>query len=66
MKRSSEMIEGPEAWKRFERAMKAVIAVPHSEIKRKIEEHRKDAALNPNRRGPKKKPKRASRALDAS
>jgi hypothetical protein len=55
MKKQSEMIEGPEAWKRFEGAMKAVLAVPHAEIQRRIAEHRKASASNPNRRGPKRK-----------
>jgi hypothetical protein len=50
-----EMLEGPEAYRRFEKAMKKVLAVPHSEIQRRIEEHRKEAAKNPNRRGPKVK-----------
>ncbi len=49
------MIEGTEAFKRFETTMKRVLSVPHSEIKRRIEEHRKQAALNPNKRGPKRK-----------
>ena len=36
-------------------ALKAVVAVPHAEVQRRIEEHRKEAAKNPNRRGPKPK-----------
>jgi len=32
-----------------------VLAVPHSVIKERVEQHRKQAALNPNRRGPKPK-----------
>jgi len=57
MKSKPEMIEGPEAFTRFENAMKKIIAVPHSEIQKRIEEHRKEVALNPNRRGPKPKRK---------
>ena len=59
MKRmKTEMIEGPEAFQRFKNAMKAVISVPHSVIQQRIEEHRRQAAKNPNRRGPKPKRKR--------
>ena len=50
MKRQTEMVEGPEAWKRFEGVMKGVLAVPHSEIQRRIKEHRRKAASNPNQR----------------
>jgi hypothetical protein len=59
MKKAStpELIEGPEAYKRFENAMRAVIAVPHAVIQKRIEEQRKQAALNPRRRGPKPKVK---------
>ena len=57
MKPQPEMIEGTAAFTRFENAMKKILAVPHSEIKRRIEEYRKQAAANPNKRGPKSKPK---------
>jgi len=58
MKPHAEMIEGPEAFQRFKNAMKAVISVPHSVIQQRIEEHRRSAAKNPNKRGPKTKVKR--------
>jgi hypothetical protein len=60
MKAKPEMVEGPESWQRFEGAMKRVLAVPHSEIKRRIEEEHKRSAANPNRRGPKPKAKKPS------
>jgi hypothetical protein len=58
MKPPAEMHEGPEAYQRFKTAMKAVLAVPHSVIQARIEEHRRQAAKNPNKRGPKPKGKR--------
>jgi hypothetical protein len=57
MKPPAEMIEGKEAFARFENAMRAVVAVPHAVIKKHIEEHRKAVDANPNRRGPKRKAK---------
>jgi hypothetical protein len=55
MKTKLEYVEGPEAWTRFQNAMKKVVSVPHAEIQRRIEEHREQAAKNPNKRGPKPK-----------
>jgi hypothetical protein len=59
MKPKPEYVEGPEAWKRFEGAMRKALAVPHSEIQRRLEAERQRAAQNPRKRGP--KPKVSSR-----
>lgn len=37
MKRTPEYVEGTEAFTRFQNAMKAVLAVPHDELKRRLE-----------------------------
>jgi hypothetical protein len=42
---------------RFTALVDRVLAVPRSVIKRRVEEHRKQAAQNPNRPGPKPKRK---------
>jgi hypothetical protein len=63
--RTSEMVEGPEAFERFNNAMKSIIAVPHFVIKQRIEEHRKQAAMNPNKRGPKPKQKNNTHAANS-
>ena len=55
--KTPEYVEGSEAWDRFQRAMKGVLAVPHAEIQRRIEQQRKEAARNPHRRGPKPRKK---------
>jgi hypothetical protein len=55
MTKKPEMLEGPAAFERFRDGMKAVLAVPHSVVQKRIEEHRAQAANNPNRRGPKPK-----------
>jgi hypothetical protein len=55
MVKKPEMIEGPAAFQRFRDGMKAALAVPHSELQKRIEAHREQAAKNPNRRGPKPK-----------
>ena len=43
----------------FTELVDRVLSVPHSEIQKRVEEHRKAAAKNPHRRGPKPKRKRA-------
>jgi hypothetical protein len=44
-------------YERFTALVDRVLAVPHSVIKERVEEHRKEAAKNPNRPGPKPKRK---------
>jgi len=44
-------------YERFTALVDRVLAVPHGVIKKRVEEHRKQAAANPNRRGPKPKQK---------
>jgi hypothetical protein len=53
MKTPGEMVEGPDAFKRFDALMTNVLKVPHSVVQERIEEHRKASAKNPRRRGPK-------------
>jgi hypothetical protein len=57
MKAKPEYEEGPEAWQRFDGAMRKVLTVSHIEIQRRIEAERQKAALNPRKRGPKSKAK---------
>jgi hypothetical protein len=40
---------------RFTDLVDTVLSVPHGVVKRRIEEHRREAARNPRRRGPKPK-----------
>lgn len=39
----------------FRRVLHRVVSVPRDTIRQRVEEHRADAAKNPNRRGPKPK-----------
>jgi hypothetical protein len=55
-----EYVEGPEAFTRFQNAMKTVLTVSHEEIQRRIAAEKEKAALNPRKRGPKPKRKPAS------
>ena len=47
----------PTEYERFTSFVDRVLAVPHDVIKQRVEAHRTQAALNPNRRGPKPKQK---------
>jgi hypothetical protein len=60
MKRTPEMIEGPEAFTRFDNLVGSVLSIPRSVILKREAEYKKQAALNPHKRGP--KPKRKSSA----
>ena len=44
-------------YERFTNLVDGVLAVPHSVIKQRIEEHRKQADTNPSKPGPKRKAK---------
>ncbi len=50
-----ECNEGPEAFQRFDAAMRQLLSVPHSTLVRRERAYQKKKAANPNRRGPKRK-----------
>jgi hypothetical protein len=64
MKRQPEMIEGTEAFTRFDNAVKSILSVPREELLRREAAYKAKAALNPRKRGPKSKQKSVS--LDRS
>jgi hypothetical protein len=49
------MIEGPEAFRRFDSLVGSLLAVSREELKRREVEYKKKVALNPKKRGPKPK-----------
>jgi hypothetical protein len=53
----------PDQFAKFDAAVRKILTAPHAEIVRREQEHRRQSALNPNRRGP--KPKGASRVPGA-
>jgi hypothetical protein len=52
-----DYIEGPEAFKRFDEGTRQILSVPRSTLLRRERAYKKQAAENPNRRGPKPKVK---------
>jgi hypothetical protein len=54
-KPNPEFDEGPQIATRFKAALKKIVSVPRSEIHKREAEYQKRAALNPRRRGPKRK-----------
>ena len=59
--KEAEIIEGEQAFTRFDETIRAILAVPRSEIIRREEDYKRQSELNPHKRGPKKKRKSASR-----
>lgn len=57
MKPQPKLTEGPTAFANFQSAMAKIITVPKAELLRREAEYKKVADANPNKRGPKKKPK---------
>jgi hypothetical protein len=53
-------------YERFTSLIDRVLAVPHSVIKERVEEHRRQAAMNPNRPGPKPKRIKSSPSAHAA
>lgn len=49
----------PDQAERFDKALRQILSVPHSVIVEREAKYKKQSALNPNRRGPKPKRKRA-------
>jgi len=51
------MVKQPTEYDAFTSLVDRVVAVPHAVIKQRVEEHRKQAANNPRKPGPKPKQK---------
>jgi hypothetical protein len=50
----------PTEYRAFKALLSRILSVPHSEIIRREAEYKEQAALNPHRRGPKRKVKPAA------
>lgn len=55
-----------EEYNRFTALVDRVLAVPHSVIQKRVEEHRRQAALNPSKPGPKPGTKRKRNTVKPS
>jgi hypothetical protein len=53
MNRTEPPLVDAEAAARFDALVRKVLSVPHDEIVRREAEHKRQSALNPNKRGPK-------------
>ena len=62
IKPQPKIIEGPDAFTNCKNAMRVILSVPHSVIQRRLKEHLAEVEANPNRRGPKHKPKTSAPA----
>ncbi len=57
MKSDPEMQEGPQAWKKFDRAVGTLLSVSHDELLRREREYQERAKHRLSRRGRKRKAK---------
>jgi hypothetical protein len=54
------MVEGREAFRRFDATIGKILSVSHAELLRREKQYKRRAALNPHKRGPKPKVKSVS------
>lgn len=47
------MPKPPKEYDRFTKLVDGLLAVPRAELQKRLDEHREQAAQNPNKRGPK-------------
>ena len=57
MKPRPEMVEGPDAFARFQSGMQKIMLASKPKVLSAVAELQKEVSANPNRRGPKGKPK---------
>lgn len=55
MKAHPKTSDGPDVPARFDALVRKVLSVPHEEIMRREAEYKRQSALNPKRRGPKRR-----------